>query len=1284
MVEDIVVNFVIPKECTDENSCSQDMLQAFLTCEQHRGGGLHPKWVHEKDCGDVVGLTRKDVFVLSEFEGPLFDKLKTSKCLLVGPRCLSCCLTEGIPIPSGAEPMFTVAMRGLVVTASGFNKCKKDNIKRKVQWMGGTYSVTLLEDTTHLVSDTVLSDKYIKSVEKGIPIMSDSWIQDVWESSLQLNVNGASEQFSRHLLPPFANLEVTTSGIGKKEKQNIINMVNKHGGTFSGAFQSETTDVVVLNRDGMNGDKYKAAVEYNKICVLPKWIFDSVEKGVALPSKKYSLIGAITSSPLTQHKVPDMSLNISRITNVRPANNYVDETRNNDLSTLSCRTKLSQESRLVNDCSVSREIVAAFENLDMNEIKKAGPILDGYCFLVCGPAGNWRDRACNSIVRAGGVRLECDHPRLTHVLTTGYSYVRNMTLNVPILSPMWLIDTFKNGRPVDEREYIMDENTRPEPKSARKDKIELASPMSKRNLQLLRPPQTPVTPKKQNPPIDEAPEDLLHYLSQNPQPSQEKTPDKRPVSKYSVQKPDDTDCTEDVTEDIEQIFEGISIEVQDLEEDALSSVSAEVSAVGGVMVRTGGQYCVVPLDFNTEFLRNKNAESITVFWIKDCITQQEVVPIEYYHRPVSISDRASKALTGVVLSLSTYVGMERAFLDELAKLLGAITQLRFCRRTTSTALASTHLLCPTPTGDKYEGAVKWGLPAVTGQWVVDSAIRGQRQYEGPYLVGNTKAPPPLSTIINDVQDKSKIEEQTKIVSSSEVGVKKNRSLPDNNSNSTPKGKQGHEDDMSPASRYIAMAKQGLLEGYSQETPKRVNDLQKSATANESSVRTPVQENALSTPNLLLLSPNTRRRMIALKKGEMSAQSVVTPTDPFCKGPQTPDSGFGAALRPGSGRLSPQSRKRLWTVVQSLPEKQHVKDAVTPLSEVKNRFLAQFNNDSPLQVDLNLAPRKLNLHETPPIKKARISEIQNSTDQPKENVPVDGASTSSLPASVDAQLQQLCATLNSRTSSPAQRLRRQKELLLHPVSHVAETESMIGSQPNTVGWDDSTGSPIEKTSVKRFIVSSNVENHEEIISMIQSLGGEISNSGESDAISEVSHLLSAAVGRSERLLVCLAAGKWVLHPSYILQSHKAGRFLNEEEFEWGNALARCLPSLSSNERELADAVHRWRTATQRGENGPYHGVAAILHVLGEKRKMLAKLLKAGGGVFVDVMPPYSKEDLSDVTVCFADTRRCPFSESDAKLLRSLFIPVCPPVLLSNYLTDKVAPVPAEHCLPDFKV
>lgn len=52
-------------------------------CEQHRGGGLHPQWVFEKDCTSTEGLTKKDVYVLSEFEGAVFEHLKSTKCLWV-------------------------------------------------------------------------------------------------------------------------------------------------------------------------------------------------------------------------------------------------------------------------------------------------------------------------------------------------------------------------------------------------------------------------------------------------------------------------------------------------------------------------------------------------------------------------------------------------------------------------------------------------------------------------------------------------------------------------------------------------------------------------------------------------------------------------------------------------------------------------------------------------------------------------------------------------------------------------------------------------------------------------------------------------------------------------------------------------------------------------------------------------------------------------------------------------------------------------------------------------
>lgn len=78
--------------------------------------------------------------------------------------------------------------------------------------------------------------------------MQDSWVEAVWVASLQMNVNGSSLDFDGHRLPPFAKLQVTTSGISKKDKQMIMKLVNEHGGMFSGAFQSETTDVVVLTK----------------------------------------------------------------------------------------------------------------------------------------------------------------------------------------------------------------------------------------------------------------------------------------------------------------------------------------------------------------------------------------------------------------------------------------------------------------------------------------------------------------------------------------------------------------------------------------------------------------------------------------------------------------------------------------------------------------------------------------------------------------------------------------------------------------------------------------------------------------------------------------------------------------------------------------------------------------------------------------------------------------------------------------------------------------------------
>lgn len=68
----------------------------------------------------------------------------------------------------------------------------------------------------------------------------------------------------------------------------------------------------------------------------------------------------------------------------------------------------------------------------------------------------------------------------------------------------------------------------------------------------------------------------------------------------------------------------------------------------------------------------------------------------------------------------------------------------------------------------------------------------------------------------------------------------------------------------------------------------------------------------------------------------------------------------------------------------------------------------------------------------------------------------------------------------------------------------------------------------------------------MLQQIEQLGGELaSDLSVYDPI--CTHLLCSKPARNEKSLSCMAAGKWILHTSYLERSVEQGHFLNVSKF-----------------------------------------------------------------------------------------------------------------------------------------
>ena len=197
------------------------------------------------------------------------------------------------------------------------------------------------------------------------------------------------------------------------------------------------------------------------------------------------------------------------------------------------------------------------------------------------------------------------------------------------------------------------------------------------------------------------------------------------------------------------VLRGLRFAVFELEGDEFTQAQDLVRMGGGELIQenvsiAGGKaFAVYPSHMPRSGAKNSvlvdSSCRVTSYWLERCLrdsvlhTPSAHVLFQPLTWELPLKDAHKKHLCH-----SKYPDDTKLEIERLAELLGMQCRASMKRKET------THLLVPEAEGNKYNGALKWGVHAVTVDWLYDCARRGcfGAEADFPPPIPGTEVPPP--------------------------------------------------------------------------------------------------------------------------------------------------------------------------------------------------------------------------------------------------------------------------------------------------------------------------------------------------------------------------------------------------------------------------------------------------------------------------------------------------------------------------------------------------------------
>ncbi|XP_058055313.1 protein ECT2 [Anopheles bellator] len=189
------------------------------------------------------------VFVLNDFEGPVYDAINRAKQRILGPPALQQAVRFSEGLTWNIRPIYNYCMRGVVTCFTGFRK--KDELTNMIgliHSMGGSVRGDMGTKVTHLICNYSSGRKYRYATTFRLAIIRMDWVMEAWKNRHDPNFSATAETFiNQHRVKVFEGHKVCFFGFQEDERQHMIDVLKTNGGIPTELDDPECSHVVMPN-----------------------------------------------------------------------------------------------------------------------------------------------------------------------------------------------------------------------------------------------------------------------------------------------------------------------------------------------------------------------------------------------------------------------------------------------------------------------------------------------------------------------------------------------------------------------------------------------------------------------------------------------------------------------------------------------------------------------------------------------------------------------------------------------------------------------------------------------------------------------------------------------------------------------------------------------------------------------------------------------------------------------------------------------------------------------------